>query len=177
MSQWGFLVDLRKCTGCKACEVACKQRNKLQPGDARLRHVQYAEYGTFPDTKVVRFSMSCMHCANPACMEVCPAGAISKDADGAVIGDRTKCIGCHMCYFACPFGVPQYREEDGTMVKCDLCADRRAMGLDPACAHTCFYGALKAGPINELSDMANGCETLEGYGTGPSVIKIEPPER
>ena len=173
MTQWGFLVDKRKCTGCKACEIACKRRNGLEPGDARLRRVQYIESGEFPETKVTRFSLSCMHCADPACMKVCPAGAITKNAeDGAVIADRSKCIGCHYCYFACPFGVPQYREEDGTMVKCDLCADRRAMGLDPACAHTCFYGALKAGSLNELSEMANGAADLFAGDTDPSVVSI-----
>ena len=173
MSQWGFMVDQRKCASCKACEVACKRRNKLEAGDARLRRVQTIESGTFPDTKVVHFSMSCMHCGKPACVEVCPAAAISKDPDsGAVIADRTKCIGCHYCFFACPFGVPQYREEDGTMIKCDLCADRRSMGLDPACAHTCFYGALKAGPINEISQMATGQSLVFTDNTNPSVVVI-----
>ena len=58
------------------------------------------------------------------------------------------------------------------MVKCDLCADRRAMGLDPACAHTCFYGALKAGPLNELSEMANGEADLFAGDTDPSVVSV-----
>lgn len=172
MTQWGFLVDERKCTGCKACEVACKQRNKLEPGGPRLRRVQVTESGEFPDTKVARFSMSCMHCADPACMKVCPANAITKDEDGAVIAHRDKCIGCHYCFFACPFGVPQYREDDGTMIKCDLCADRRAMGLDPACVHTCFYGALKAGPLNELSEMSQGTAQSFTSDTQPSVVTI-----
>lgn len=172
MTQWGFLIDKRKCAGCKACEVACKTRNKLAPGDARLRRVQRVEEGVFPNVKVTSFSMSCMHCADPSCAKVCPAGAISKNPeDGAVIVNHDKCIGCHYCFFACPFGVPQYRQTDGTMVKCDLCADRRAMGLDPACVHTCFYHALKAGPLNELSDMAQGAMKLNGEGN-PSILTI-----
>lgn len=172
MSQWGFMVDQRKCTGCKACEIACKRRNKLEPGDARLRRVQVIESGEFPDTKVIHFSMSCMHCANAACMAVCPANAITRDEDGAVIAVHDLCIGCHYCFFACPFGVPQYREEDGTMIKCDLCADRRSMDLAPACAHTCFYNALKAGPLNELSDMAAGQSVLQSGYTNPSVVHV-----
>jgi len=113
-----------------------------------------------------------MHCVNPACAAVCPAGAISKDQDGAVLADRNACIGCHYCFFACPFGVPQYREEDGTMIKCDLCADRRVMGLVPACAHTCFHYALAAGPINELSAMASEQSRLFSEHTNPSVFVI-----
>ena len=173
MSQWGFLIDQRLCVGCKACEVACKSRNNLAVGDARLRRVQRVEYGLFPDTKVVTFSMSCMLCADPECMKVCPANAITKDADGAVIANHEKCIGCHYCFFACPFGVPQYREEDGTMIKCDLCADRRAMGLEPACVQVCFNSAIKAGPLNELSAMAQGAATLGGFDSNPSVIVVE----
>lgn len=177
MAQWGFMVNTNNCVGCKACEVACKQRNGLKPGEARLRMVASVESGTFPNVQARNYSMACMHCASPACMEVCPANAIVKDEDGAVLGIRDKCIGCKACFFACPFGVPSYREEDGTMVKCDLCADRRAMGLDPACAHTCFYGGLKAGPLEELSselkESATSAMASASGATQPSVMVIE----
>ena len=173
MSQWGFMVDRRKCIHCRACEVACKRRNHLEPGDARLRIVQEIETGTYPDMKVTSFSMSCMHCANPACAAVCPAGAITKNGeDGVVIAHQDLCIGCHYCFFACPFGIPQFRNEDGTMIKCDLCADRRAMGLDPACVHTCFHFALDAGPLNELTQMYTGEALVFSEGTVPSVLEF-----
>lgn len=171
MSQWGFKVNSPACVNCKACEIACKIRNGLDSPGPRLRKVQSIESGQFPDTQVTNFSMSCMHCADPACMNVCPADAICKDDDGAVIAIHSKCIGCHYCYFACPFGVPQYRESDGTMIKCDLCADRRKMGLKPACAQTCFFGALDAGPLDELGESSSE-ELAKSFAanTFPSVV-------
>ena len=173
MEQWGFLIDTENCVGCKACEIACKNRNKLGVGP-RLRQVYSLESGSFPDTVVTNVSLSCMHCGKPACMEVCPAGAISKRSeDGAVLVDKDKCIGCHYCFFACPFGVPSYRSE-GTMIKCDLCADRREMGLEPACAHTCFYDALHAGPLSELATLARekAAEKLTASAI-PSLLVIK----
>ena len=170
MEQFGFLVDTKNCGGCRACEIACKNRNQLESPGPRLRKVETTESGAFPDTRVVHLSLSCQHCENPACVEVCPAGAITKREDGTVIADQSKCLGCQACQSACPYGVPQYREDDGTMIKCDGCADRRAVGLQPACAHTCFYNALYAGPLSELEALAaeRGAERMEGE-TGPSI--------
>lgn len=170
MEQFGFLVDTRNCVGCRACEIACKNRNQLESPGPRLRKVTTTESGVFPDTRVVHLSLSCMHCENPACVEICPADAITKRDDGTVIADQSKCLGCQACAGACPYGVPQYREDDGTMIKCDGCADRRAMGLQPACVHTCFYNALYAGPISELEGLIaeREAERMEGE-TGPAV--------
>lgn len=171
MEQFGFLVDTKNCVGCRACEIACKNRNQLESPGPRLRKVETTESGAFPDTRVVHLSLSCQHCENPACVEVCAAGAITKREDGTVIADQSKCLGCQACQSACPYGVPQYREDDGTMIKCDGCADRRAVGLQPACAHTCFYNALYAGPLSELEALAaeRGAERMEGE-TGPSIF-------
>lgn len=171
MEQFGFLVDTKNCVGCRACEIACKNRNQLESPGPRLRKVETTESGAFPDTRVVHLSLSCQHCENPACVEVCPAGAITKREDGTVVADQSKCLGCQACQSACPYGVPQYREDDGTMIKCDGCADRRAVGLQPACAHTCFYNALYAGPLSELEALAaeREAERMEGK-TGPSIF-------
>ncbi len=174
MAQFGFLVNPRECVACKACEIACKARNGLESPGPRLRIVQSVEQGKFPETKIVNQSFGCMHCEHPACVEVCPAGAITKrEEDGAVVADRSKCIGCQACHDACPWGVPQYRDEDGTMVKCDGCLDRHMMGLEPACAQTCFYTGLYAGTLEELYDKAAELgievEPLAGE-TGPSVL-------
>lgn len=152
-TQRGFLVDLSRCTACRACEIACKNRNKLDVGP-RLRRVTQIETGEFPDVSVANLSMACMHCGKPACAAVCPTGAISKrDEDGLVVVDKEKCIGCHYCFFACPFGVPQYGA-DGTMVKCDGCKDFVEIGKKPACAAICFYDALHAGTLEELAEIA-----------------------
>lgn len=175
MGQFGFLINTTNCVSCKACEIACKNRNKLESPGPRLRVVTTTEEGTFPDTKVTHFSTACMHCENPACVAVCPAGAIAKREDGTVVADQSKCIGCQACNAACPWGVPQYRLDDGTMIKCDGCADRRAAGLDPACAHTCFFGGLFAGDLDDLmaqaQAMGGSIEQIEGE-TGPSVLVV-----
>lgn len=174
MGQFGFLVDEVRCAGCKACEMACKNRNELESPGPRLRQVQKYVSGTFPDLNVKHASMGCMHCADPACMKVCPAGAITKMEDGAVVAIHDKCIGCHYCFFACPFGVPEYRPSDGTMIKCDSCYDRRQMGMEPACAHACFYGGLHAGDLDEMASIARERvgERLQGEA-GPSMLLVE----
>jgi Fe-S-cluster-containing dehydrogenase component len=97
-----------------------------------------------------------MHCGKPACMAVCPVDAISKRAaDGIVVVDSTKCIGCHSCSAACPFGVPQYGE-DGTMQKCNYCLDRLLQNKEPACVESCPPKALRAGTMDALSELASG---------------------
>ena len=175
MEQIGFLVDLSKCIGCKACEIACTNRQHLVAPGPRPRRVRTTEEGTFPDTKVINLSLSCMHCADPACVANCPAGALSKDENaGSVKVDVNRGIGCKTCSQVCPFDVPQYREEEGTMAKCDLCGDRRQMGLDPACVQTCFNNALKVGPLESLRQEAAGrSERKLDESTEVSVIIVE----
>lgn len=174
MGSFGYLVDEVRCAGCKACEIACKNRNELESPGPRLRQVSKDASGKFPDIKVSYHSLGCMHCEHPACMEVCPQGAIVKLEDGAVVGIREQCIGCQSCLLACPFDVPQYREEDGTMIKCDSCYDRRQMGMEPACAHACFYGGIHGGDLDELLASVPGAELAEVMDgeTGPNVAII-----
>ena len=168
--QYGFYLEVDKCVECHACEVACKAANNVDLG-ARWRRVTTVWSGTFPNVTKESISLSCMHCGNPACEAVCPAGAIKKDPEtGVVHVDRSKCIGCHYCFFACPFGVPQYGD-DGTMQKCELCIDKLAAGKDPACVSTCPAGALHAGTLEELAVLAQekAAKTLTS-STQPSVL-------
>jgi len=153
MEQHGFLFEPDKCVACKACEIACQQRNQ-SVNALPFRTVSSLEQGEFPNITVTNLSMSCMHCGKPLCAAVCPTGAITKRLeDGIVIVDEAKCIGCFACLTACPFNVPQFRD-NGTMVKCDLCLDRKELGLEPACVRSCFYDALHAGPLTELHAQA-----------------------
>jgi anaerobic dimethyl sulfoxide reductase subunit B (iron-sulfur subunit) len=161
--QRGFYINTDICMGCYTCVTACKNWNGVappvtaEPGTQgpKWRRVTAVESGEYPDARIVNVSVSCMHCGKPACMAVCPAGAIRKRAeDGVVVVDKAKCIGCHACAGACPFGVPQYGE-DGIMQKCNYCLDRIAQGQQPACVESCPPGALRAGTMEELSALTS----------------------
>ena len=100
--QFGFIHNNVDCIGCRACEIACKDKNGLAAGP-RFRRVQYIEGGTFPEVFAFKINMSCNHCAEPACIPTCPTGAIFKRPDNGVVDiDSTLCIGCRKCEASCP---------------------------------------------------------------------------
>lgn len=145
----GFYVDLTACVGCKTCLMACKDVHDLEVG-VLYRTVHEYEGGEYPNPVVFHLSVSCNHCENPACMAVCPAGAISVNDEGAVILDRSMCIGCKSCASACPYMVPQFSDVYGICEKCDTCVDIRATGELPACVASCPMRALDFGDWDEL---------------------------
>lgn len=110
MSQIGFYYNQKMCAGCKTCQVACKDKNRLEVGPI-LREVHTYQIGSFPSVKMYHYSATCNHCDVPACKDVCPVGAIEKMDDGTVKIDMDKCIGCSSCVNACPYGVPRMDEE------------------------------------------------------------------
>jgi formate dehydrogenase iron-sulfur subunit len=156
------LVDLVRCMGCRSCQVACKAWND-HPGEITHCLGSYDNPASFSaDTwSLIRFNeiddagklywvfnkLQCMHCENPGCVSVCPVGALEKTPEGPVIYDDQKCIACHRCQAACPFGVPSYagQEKQGVMSKCTFCAERIAEGYEPACVKTCSTDALVFG--------------------------------
>jgi anaerobic dimethyl sulfoxide reductase subunit B (iron-sulfur subunit) len=156
--QLGFYVNLADCTGCKACEIACKDRKELPLGVRWRRVYEYGggewvqEDGMLVPHGLFHYfvSTACMHCEKPICMEVCPASAISKRDDGIVVINPEQCIGCRYCSWACPYGAPQFNEEAGVMTKCDFCVELQAKGEDPACVAACPYRALEYGDVEEL---------------------------
>ncbi|MCX6560851.1 MAG: dimethylsulfoxide reductase subunit B [Candidatus Aminicenantes bacterium] len=157
MRQLGFFVDSAACSGCKACAMACRDRNNLPPG-VRWRRVYEVGGGGWrregeawvPEIAVYNLSIACNHCEKPLCLDGCPARAIAKREDGIVVIDPAKCLGCRYCEWACPYGAPQFDEAAGVMTKCDLCAGLIERGGRPACVAACPMRALDFGEIEEL---------------------------
>lgn len=150
MGQKGFYYNSTVCTGCKTCQIACKDVNNLKVGE-NFRWVYSFEGGTFPNTWGYYLSLGCNHCAEPKCAENCPTGAIYKrDQDGLVVQDREKCIGCKMCLWSCPFERPQFIEAEGKAGKCDGCAALVDKGQNPVCVDSCPMRAIEFGEIDEL---------------------------
>ncbi len=145
-------LDMRLCSGCGACAVACMDQNDIYPekGQPAFRRIYRIEEGEFPEARIEYIPAACMHCEDSPCVIGCPTGAIIKDdRTGAVIINKELCIGCHSCALACPFGVPRY-DQDEKMQKCDLCMERVEKGLEPACVRVCPMGALKFESANKV---------------------------
>ncbi|MGO4742275.1 4Fe-4S dicluster domain-containing protein [Serratia quinivorans] len=145
--QYGFLVDMRGCYGCKTCSMACKSENAT-PAGVLWRRVR--EFSSDDPNAMAFISMSCNHCDDPQCMKVCPADTYTKRPDGIVVQDHDKCIGCRMCIMACPYNAPVFDPVEGKTSKCNLCAERLDEGLLPRCVESCPAGVLQFGDIDEL---------------------------
>jgi len=153
-----LLYDATVCIGCKQCEQACADKNKLPYNDAIGAEERQSDHKytvvLSKDDKFMR--RLCMNCQEPACASVCPVGALQKTALGPVTYDADRCMGCRYCMVACPFGVPKY--EWGKVLprvqKCTMCADRVAAGQQTACAEICPTGATKFGERDELIQEA-----------------------
>ena len=166
--QLGFIHNNVDCIGCRACEIACKDKNGL-PAGPRFRRVQYVEGGTFPEVFAFKINMSCNHCAEPACLPTCPTGAIFKRKDNGVVDiDSTLCIGCRKCEAACPFGAPQFNVEENIVQKCNMCIDELEAGRKPYCVSACMMRVLDIGPIDQL---AAGTYPTKAVGPNDTVVR------
>ncbi len=167
MSAKAVLVDLVRCMGCRACQVACKAWNDNthevtmclgcydNPPDfsadtwslIRFDEVEYAGKLNWVFTK-----RQCMHCEHPSCVAVCTVGALEKTPNGPVIYHPDKCIGCRYCQYGCPFGVPRFEWDNplGLIRKCKFCVDRLEAGMTPACVKACPPDALTFGDRETL---------------------------
>ena len=166
--QLGFIHNNVDCIGCRACEIACKDKNGLAPGP-RFRRVQYVEGGTYPEVYAYKVNMSCNHCAEPACLPTCPTGAIFKrPQDGIVDIDSSLCIGCRKCEAACPFGAPQFDVAEKLVKKCNMCVDEIDAGRKPYCVMACMMRVLDIGPIDKLAD---GTHPTKARGPNDEVVR------
>lgn len=156
--QIAVLVDLTRCIGCRACERACNSKNQLErtvslesawkgaPGI--LAHNRWTVVNLEDEANPegsLPVKRQCMHCLDPACVSVCPVGALHKLPSGAVVYRKERCIGCRYCMFACPFKIPKFEWESSltpVIGKCQFCA-QHSLFTGPACAASCPTGALK----------------------------------
>ena len=172
MARMKFLCDAERCIECNGCVTACKNENEVPWGVNRRRVVTIAD-GEQGQEKSV--SVACMHCTDAPCAAVCPVDCFYTTADGVVLHDKDQCIGCGYCFYACPFGAPQYPQKEafgvrGKMDKCTFCAggpeedhsaaelekygrNRLAEGKLPLCAEMCATKALLAGDGDEVADI------------------------
>lgn len=157
INQYAFYFDSSSCSGCKACQAACKDKNNLPVG-LLWRRVYEVTGGKWTrsdeawvnDVFAYNLSISCQHCRRPICVEVCPSRAMYKRPDGIVLVDQGKCLGCQYCSWACPYDAPQLDAARGRMTKCDFCVDNLEAGLPPACVAACPLRALDYGDLSEL---------------------------
>lgn len=153
-----ILIDTTRCVGCEQCVAACKRENGLGKdrawaGQRRIDALSATRNCTVHRRQGERFVLQqCRHCLEPACASACPVGAMYQTAEGPVLYDADKCIGCRYCLLACPFGIPRY--EWGTVApvvhKCTMCYQRLAEGGVPACVEACPQHATVFGSRPEL---------------------------
>jgi len=166
-----ILNDVTKCIGCEECVAACKKINDLPEEDAPPR-VGRSKDGLTADrwTSVVRLPegasvrVQCRHCLEPACVSVCPVGALQKTSDGPVVYDKSLCMGCRYCMMACPYGIPRYEwsSVNPSVRKCILCFEQLASGkIDkPACVKACPKEATSFGSRDAM--LAEAKRRIDG---------------
>jgi len=197
----GLVIDLKRCVGCNACTLACKQEHGTPDGIHYARVIN-REVGTYPDMTRTFLPVLCNHCDDPPCEKACPTGATYVRPDGIVMIEEKKCIGCRACAVACPYMHRHFvsrgmlhkdRDADnpyaevklaafreGTMTKCNLCAHRIDQGLEPACVVTCptearIFGDLddEDGSLQKLIRERDGWSLMPEAETKPSVVYLD----
>lgn len=179
MSKFAMVIDQRRCVGCMACVIACKQENRVPPELYRTRVVEKVD-GVFPILRMELRSELCNHCDNPPCVYNCPTRASYKNKEnGLVLLDRKRCIGCKACLAACPYDARYINHEKGYADKCTFCDHRLAQGKEPACVSTCIGRSRIFGDLDDAKSQVsrllaeNHHEVLlPAAGTEPRVFYI-----
>jgi molybdopterin-containing oxidoreductase family iron-sulfur binding subunit len=164
--RWGMLIDTASCVpGCNDCVTACNKENGLsggtEPTDSQW--IRKIEIKDISSGREVSLPMMCQHCENPPCVDVCPTNASFKRADGIVLVDKHRCIGCRYCMMACPYKARSFVHEPlhdqnpdvprgkGTVESCTLCVHRIDQGGQPACAEACANKVILFGDLNDAT--------------------------
>ncbi len=166
---YAVLFDSNLCIGCRQCEKACNQEQKLPEPDVDFLDAQIFDQKRRTDWKTYTVvnqyddeapgagwlyrKTQCMHCIEPACASSCFVRAFEKRHDGAVVYDPKVCVGCRYCMMACPFNIPAYEYHlalDPLVTKCTFCDHRLVEGRKPACVEICPVEAMYFGTREEV---------------------------
>ena len=176
--RWAMVVDLRRCVGCQSCTISCAVENGVPEASFRTVVSDY-EVVREGSSKRALVPRMCNHCHSPACTVVCPTGATFQRADGVVVVNNTKCVGCAACVQACPYEGRYIHPRTRVADKCTWCAHRIDRGLLPACVETCVGGARVFGdladPSSEVSRLVREQPTQvlnPAAGTHPRVLYV-----
>lgn len=177
-AEYAMVIDTTKCVGCRACELACQERNHLAEGTSYIRILPK---GT-PENRWF-LPVQCQHCQKPPCAEVCPTRATYIHETGVVLVNPRTCVGCRYCAVACPYGARTFDEKTGLVEKCWLCLDYVLGGGEPACVHACILGARlfgrrddPASPVGELIASGKAKPLHPEFGTRPGILYYILPE-
>lgn len=210
--RWAMIIDPRKCLkegGCTDCIAACDKTHNVPHIPDRAHEVKWIWREpfdkAFPDQssrytadalKGKPVLVFCNHCDNPPCVRVCPTKATWKRADGIVMMDWHRCIGCRYCVAACPYGSRSFNWTDprpyitplnpefptrtkGVVEKCTFCEERLAKGQRPACVEACEEKALVFGNLNDIASEARrllrtrySIRRKPGLGTEPEIYYL-----
>jgi len=145
---WAKVIDQQRCIGCHACTTACKSENEVPLGVTRT-YVKYVDVGVFPQARRAFQVTRCNQCDDAPCTAACPTGAMFRRPDGIVDFDKSICIGCKACIAACPYDAIFINPEDHSAEKCNFCAHRLDVGLEPACVVVCPTEAILVGDLDD----------------------------
>ena len=179
--RWAKLVDQARCIGCHACSTACKSENQVPLGVHRT-YVKYVDVGRFPQARRAFQVTRCNQCAEPPCVFACPTAAMHRRPDGIVDFDKRVCIGCKACIAACPYDAIFINPDDHSAEKCNFCAQRLDVGLEPACVVVCPTEAIVVGD-GLMTDLAGAkaigarCILMLTGITTEAEVDALPPDR
>lgn len=168
MARYGLVINVKRCIGCYACTVACKNWYQIEADVVGRRRIAEVTSGKYPKVSKWIFPISCMQCDKAPCIPVCPTKATFRRKDGIVVLDAKKCIGCKQCITACPYNARYFDEKKNIADGCDLCSSRIDSGLEPYCVETCPTQAMALG---DLSDQRSDASKLIKSGKG---IQLSP---
>ncbi|MFN8185507.1 MAG: 4Fe-4S dicluster domain-containing protein [Gaiellales bacterium] len=142
------VIDQTRCIGCHACTTACKSENDV-PVSVNRTYVKSVDVGAFPEARRAFQVTRCNQCEDAPCVAACPTAAMFRRPDGIVDFDKRACIGCKACMAACPYDAIFINPDDHSAEKCNLCAHRLDIGLEPSCVVVCPVGAILVGDLDD----------------------------